>query len=218
MVSALAGAQETSSDSDGVEETAAPDATAALSAEDASSDDTALEESGASQRELRTIEEAVHDLKERAFRSKATLQLLRELVIESATMGSGIAVWHVNELPRAYEIETIQYFLDGKSIYAWTKGGEELRVPKELEIRDQSVPPGQHTLQVTMVLRGNGGGFFAYLDDYRFKVQSSYAFEIEEGKLTTVRVRALPRGGIRKSFVERPTIVYEERTEQYEVE
>jgi hypothetical protein len=178
----------------------------------------AAPDAAASLRDLRTVEESVHTLKERVFRSKATLQLLRELVIEGATMGSGVAVWHINELSRAYQIETIQYFMDGKSIYAWTEGGAEEKVPRELEIRDQTAPPGRHTLQVTMVLRGNGGGFFAYLDQYRFKVQSSFAFEVEEGNLTTVRVRAQTRGGIRKAFVERPTIVYEQRTEQYEAE
>jgi hypothetical protein len=172
----------------------------------------------ASLRELRTVEESVHSLKERVFRSKATLQLLRELVIEGAMMGSGVAIWHVNDLTRAYQIESAQYFLDGKSIYAWTEQDTDAKLPRELEIRDQSASPGRHTLQVTMVLRGNGGGVFAYLDDYRFKVQSSFAFEVEEGTMTTVRVRALTRGGVRKAFVERPTIVYEQRTEQYEAE
>jgi hypothetical protein len=176
------------------------------------------EASGEARRELRTVEEAVHDLKERVFRTKATLLLLKELVIESATLGSGVAVWHINDLPSAYQVDTIQYFLDGKSVYAWTAGGAEAAVPRELEIRDQAVGPGQHTLLVTMVLRGNGRQVFTYLDDYRFKIQSNYAFEVEEGKLTTVRVRALATGGVKKSFVERPTIVYEERSEQYQVE
>jgi hypothetical protein len=173
---------------------------------------------GEVRRELRTVEESVHALKERVFRTKATLQLLRELVVEGSTLGAGIAVWHVNDLPKAYDIESIQYFLDGKSIYAWSAGGAEAEVPAELAIHDESVAPGQHTLMVTMVLRGNGRQVFTYVDDYLFKVQSSNAIEIEEGKLMTIRVRAVARGGVRKSFVERPTIEYEARSEQFQAE
>jgi hypothetical protein len=173
---------------------------------------------GEMRRELRTVEQSVHDLKERVFRTKATLQLLRELVVDGVSLGSGIAVWHVNALPKAYDVESIQYFLDGKSIYAWTKGGAETAVPRELQIRGEAVAPGQHTLLVTLVLRGNGQKVFTYVDDYLIKKQSSQTFDIEEGKLVTIRVRAVARGGVKKSFVDRPTVEYEARSEQYQPE
>ena len=44
--------------------------------------------SGSMNRELYTVEQEVNLLKERVFRSKATLQLLKELVIEGATIGA----------------------------------------------------------------------------------------------------------------------------------
>ncbi len=169
-------------------------------------------------RELRTVEESVHNLKERVFRSKATLQLLRELVIESATMGSGVQIWHVDDLPRAYEMDSVQYFLDGRSIYAWSREEGSKEQPEDIQIRDQTVSSGAHTVQVTMLLRGNGGGLFGYVQNYRFKVQSSYTFEVTDGRLTTLRVRAIARGGVRKSFVDRPTVEYEERVEALQVE
>lgn len=171
----------------------------------------------AASRDLRTVEESVHGLKERVFRSKATLQLLRELVIESATMGSGVSIWHVNDLPRAYVLESVQYFLDGRSVYAWADPEGEREAPREVQIRDQTVAPGSHNIQVTMVLRGNGG-VFGYVNQYQFKVQSSYTFEVADGRLTTLRVRAESQGGVRRAFVDRPTIVYEERAEALQAE
>lgn len=175
---------------------------------------------GASERlrELRTVEEAVQDLKQRTFRSKATLQLLRELVIEGSTLGAGVEIWHVDELPRSYIVESVQYYMDGRSIYTWSDESAEPRALGEVQIRDQTVSPGPHTLQVSLMLRGNGGGVFGYVQKYRFKVQSSHTFEVEDGQLTTLRVVALSEGGVRRSFVDRPTIVYEERAEALESE
>ena len=69
-------------------------------------------------RELRTVEEQVSDLKERVFRSKATLELLKELVLDAAASGSRVVLWHINELGAGYSVESVQYFLDGKSVYS----------------------------------------------------------------------------------------------------
>jgi hypothetical protein len=190
-------------------------APAALAQDDTGAEPT--DTAASTSRDLHTVEESVHNLKERVFRSKATLQLLRELVIESATMGSGVSIWHVNDLPKAYVLESIQYFLDGRSVYAWSNPDGTKEVPQEVQIRDQTVSPGSHTVQVTMVLRGNGG-MFGYVQQYEFKVQSSYAFEVEDGRLTTLRVRAVSQGGVRRAFVDRPTIVYEERAEALQTE
>jgi hypothetical protein len=161
-------------------------------------------------RELLSVEQDVSGLKERVFRSKATLQLLRELVIEGATLGSRVSIWHVNKLSGAYSIESVQYFLDGKSIFSRTDTTGGLDRLKDQEIHVQTLPPGAHNLQVNMVLRGNGGGVFSYLRSYSFKVQSSYSFTVEDGKLTLLRVRLDEKGGPFASFVDRPDVSYEE--------
>lgn len=184
-----------------VTDTAAPD-------EAEAEDPSALD--GGYVRDLLAVEGSVHGLKEDVFRTKATLQLLRELVMEGATLGSGVSIWHVNDLAKAYELESIQYFLDGKSIWVWTSTDGD-KAPRETEIRDQSVTPGNHTLQVNMTLRGAG---LPYLRKYRFTVESNYAFEVVEGRLTTLEVRAVTRGGASRAFVDRPTILYEARSEQ----
>lgn len=161
-------------------------------------------------RELLSVEQDVSGLKERVFRSKATLQLLRELVIEGSTLGSRLSLWHVNKLSGAYSVESIQYFVDGKAVFSRTDTTGGLDGLKDLEIHDQTLPPGAHVLQVNAVLRGSGLGVFSYLRAYSFKIQSSYSFTIEDGKLTVLRVRLDTKGGPFASFVDRPDVAYEE--------
>ena len=55
-------------------------------------------------RELLTIEEQVNSPKERVFRSKATLQLLKEIVVQGTSSGSRSSITHVNKLGRSYTI------------------------------------------------------------------------------------------------------------------
>jgi hypothetical protein len=165
-------------------------------------------------RELRGVEEDVGELKERVFRSKATLKLLKELVIDSALTGSRLVLWHVNKLGGGYSMESAQYFIDGKSIFSKVDPGGTLDSVREIKVAETSLPPGSHSLQVNLVLRGKGFEVFSYLRSYQFKVTSSYVFNLEEGKTSTLRVLADSRGGLR-NFVERPTIQYEERSEMF---
>jgi hypothetical protein len=183
--------------------------TAAMSGQDSSA-----AVSGAMNRELYTVEQEVNLLKERVFRSKATLQLLKELVIEGATIGAQVSIWHVNKMGPAYKIESIQYFLDGKAIYNETNTESGLNALKEVELHQQTLPPGTHNLQVSLFLRGNGLGIFKYLSAYSFRVQSSYTFEVEEGKIMTVRVVTDEKGGLLKPFVERPDVEYEDTVDE----
>ena len=170
------------------------------------------ESGGDFNRELRTVEEEVNNLKERVFRSKATLQLLKELVVEGVGSGSRVALWHLNDMGNGYTMESVQYFLDGKNVYTKVDPGGQLAAVKEMKVHEQSLPPGTHNLQVKMVLRGNGYGVFSYLRTYQFNVQSTYSFEVEDGRATVVRVIADTRGAL-KDFVDRPTIRYEERSD-----
>lgn len=168
---------------------------------------------GQQNKDLLSVEQDVSNLKERVFRSKATLQLLRELVIEGATIGSRVSVWHVNQLGGAYTLESVQYFLDGKAIFSRTDTTGGLDKIDAIEVHAQTLPPGSHSLQVNMVLRGAGHGVFSYVRAYSFKVQSSYTFTVEDGQVTTVSVQLDEKGGPFTSFVDRPDVAYEETME-----
>lgn len=162
-------------------------------------------------RELRSVEEQVHGLKERVFRSKATLQLLREIVVQGSSTGARAAVWHVNKLGNAYTLESVAYYLDGQGKFSKADPTGELDDKREFKVFDGAVPPGNHQLTVNMRLRGSGFGIFSYVKDYTFNVQSSTTFAAEEGKSCTVRVVANERKGIGRSFTERPNVTFETR-------
>ncbi|MDP6931701.1 MAG: dihydrolipoamide acetyltransferase [Myxococcota bacterium] len=162
-------------------------------------------------RKLLTVEEEVNTLKERVFRAKATLQLLREIVVQGASTGSRATVWHVNRLGNAYTMESVAYFLDGQGKFSKVDPTGGLDASKEFKIFDGAIPPGNHNLTVNLKLRGSGYGIFNYVQNYNFNVQSSTVFVAEEGKNCQVRVVTGERKGIGRSFTERPNITFETR-------
>ena len=72
------------------------DPAGSFAAEDASTEDADFNQ------ELLSIEEEVSSLKEQVFRSKATLQLLKEIVVQGTSEGSKATIWHVNKLGSGY--------------------------------------------------------------------------------------------------------------------
>lgn len=173
----------------------------------------AKEAPAVSARELQTVEEEVNALKERTFRSKVTLELLRELVTEGRSVGARVAIWHLNELGGGYGVEGLQYFLDGRNVFNRADPEGSLTELKEIKVVDQPLPVGKHNLLVQLLLRGEGFKIFSYLQAYQLRVQSSYDFTVEDGRMTSIRVIANSRAGLR-SFQERPKIEFDARVEQ----
>jgi hypothetical protein len=169
-------------------------------------------------RQLLTLEEDVNLLKEQVFRSKATLQLLKEIVIQGRSTGSRASVWHVNRLGPAYTLRSVSFYLDGQSIHTKSDPSGSLDISTEMKVWEGVVPPGNHNLTVSAVLQGNGFGVFSYVENYTFNVKSSYAFLAEDNSLASVRVVLDERRGVGRSFVERPQVVYEVQTSRLAVE
>ncbi len=166
--------------------------------------------------ELRTMEEDVNALKEQVFRSKAILQLLKEIVVQGSSTGSRATIWHVDKLGAAYRIESVSYYLDGQGRFSQADTNGDLNATKELEVWDGAIPPGTHTLSATIKVRGNGMGLFSYVEDYTFTVQASDNFEAEEGKSCQVRTLIGQRKGIARSFTERVNVTFETRCDPLE--
>jgi hypothetical protein len=162
-------------------------------------------------RELLTVEEEVHSLKEQVFRAKATLQLLKEIVVQGSASGSRATVRHENRLGKNYTVESIAYYLDGQGKFSKADPTGGLDDMRDFKVFDGAVPPGSHNLTVTMRLRGNGFGIFSYVKNYTFNVQNSVAFTAEEGKSCRVTAVADERKGIGRSFIERPQITFESK-------
>lgn len=164
--------------------------------------------------ELRTLEERVNALKERVFRSKARLVLLRETVLNGVISGARARLVHRNEMGSAFILERASYTLDGEPLFNKTDDDGSLDGQSEIELFEGSIVPGTHNLSVTLVFRGNGYGVFTYLRDYQFRIRASYPFTAEEGKIVSVKAVAYERGGITTDLQNRPGIRFETQIKQ----
>ena len=164
-------------------------------------------------RELKTVESDVNSLKEKVFRSKARLLLLEEKVIRGVVSGAKAVIRHVNNLGPAYALESVTYYFDGNPIYQATDVGSagNLSKQKKSEIFEANIPPGNHTLSVTGVIRGRGTGLFAYLSDYTFQFSSSYSFVAADSKTSRLDAVLYKKGGALADYVEGPTVEFRAR-------
>jgi len=159
---------------------------------------------------VKALEERVSDLKEKIFRTKARLMSLQEMVIGGdITTGAKAVVLHRNEMGSSFYLESASYALDGAPIFSKVDVEGDLEKREEFEIFNGRVSPGEHQLSVQLVYRGHGYGIFAYLEGYKFRVQSSNAFTAEPGKVTTVKVVGYEKGGITAELKDRPAVRYD---------
>ena len=163
---------------------------------------------------LRNLEERVNDLKERIFRSKARLILLRETVLNGVISGAKARIVHRNEMGASFSLEQVSYALDGAPLFNKTDPSGALDDQEEMELFSGAIVPGNHNLSVYLVYRGNGYGVFSYLRGYTFRIKSSYAFTAEEGKVSTVKVVGYEKGGFTTDLKDRPAIRYDVEVKQ----
>ena len=57
--------------------------------------------------------------------------------------------------------------------------------------------------------RGHGFGVFSYIEGYKFKVQSSYTFNADGGKVTQVKIVGYEKGNITTDLKDRPAVKYD---------
>jgi hypothetical protein len=137
---------------------------------------------------LKELEQRVNALKEKIHESKARLIQLQEVVLHGTIAGAKAALVHRNELGSSFKVERLQYALDASPIFNRVDQDGDLNKEEETKVFEGSIVPGNHQISVYIVLRGNGFGIFSYLNNYRLKIKSSYTFNAEEGKLTTVNI------------------------------
>jgi hypothetical protein len=158
---------------------------------------------------IRNLEEKVNELKEKIFRSKARLLLLKETVLHGRISGSKAVLVHRNEMGSSFRLEQVLYSLDGAPIYQKLDQDGDLDEKEEFEIFNGAIVPGNHNLSVFMVYRGHGYGIFSYLQGYVFKIRSSFAFNAEEGKIVRLKTVGYEKGGITTDLKERPDVRFE---------
>lgn len=159
----------------------------------------------------RTLEERVSELKDKIFRTKARLMNLQQMVAggDGGAAGSRTVLLHRNEMGPSFYLESATYALDGAPVYTKADADGDLERRPEFEIFSGAIAPGSHRVSVQLVYRGNGYGLFSYLAGYKFKVQSSYTFNAEPGKVNTIKVVGFEKGGLVGKLEDRPAVRYD---------
>lgn len=146
-------------------------------------------------RDLLTAEEQVDQTKERVFRAKSTLQLLKEIVIEGSSNGGQLLILHENRLAGGFTLEAVTYLLDGQTKMTKADVSGALDENRELKVSEGTIPSGNHTLSVEFKVRPTGYGVFKYAQGYTLDVRSTYQFAVDLGKACTLRTTISEKGG-----------------------
>lgn len=199
--------------------TPATPAPAAPSAASAPSAATAASSSGAATLDgstyvvrLRDLEQHIDELKEQIRRSHTRLSLLSDTILSGGAGGARAEITFRNDLSSAFRLTGALFVLDGAVQYNKQDEADDspLSNQKDIPIFIGSIPPGDHTVQIVLQLRGNGYGVFSYLKGYKFKVPSSHSFTITEGKTLKLDVIAWEKGDVTTDLTDRPAIRFTE--------
>lgn len=160
------------------------------------------------------LEQRINELKEQVFRSKARLALLAETILQGVMGGSQNLIVLENGMTNTFELIGASFALDGAPIFYRADESGEFGKLNEVDIYNGAIVPGEHTLTVTLELRGRGYGVFSYLQGYRFTLTSSYGFTAPEGKAVKIRVVSYEQGGPMTPINERPNVRFDVTTSE----
>lgn len=157
---------------------------------------------------LRDLEQRIDELKEQIRRSHTRLSLLSETILSGGTGGARAEISFINDMSSAFRMTQALFVLDGAVQYNKQDETGVLAGQKEIPIFSGSIPPGDHTLQVLVKLRGHGYGVFSYLQGYRFEIRSSHSFTVTEGKTIELKSIAFEKGDVTTPIEQRPAVRY----------
>ncbi len=156
---------------------------------------------------LRSLEQRVQALKERAWRAKARVGMLKESVLGGG-VGARAGITHENNMGGSFRLIRLVYSLDGTQVFTRVDESGALHEQKKFDVLTGPVAPGSHTLTVVAEYRGNGYGVFEYMNKYKFKVRASHTFTASEGRALDIRVVGYEKGGASMPLEERPAIEF----------
>lgn len=157
---------------------------------------------------LRQLEQRVQALKERAWRAKARVEMLKEAVLGGG-IGARAGILHINKMGTSYRLVQLIYALDGTTIFTRKDESGAMHETKNFDVLSGPITPGSHTLSVMAIYRGHGYGVFKYLKKYKFTVKSSHTFTVDEGKGVTIRVIGYEKGGTTTPLEDRPALDFQ---------
>ena len=157
---------------------------------------------------LRQLEQRVQALKERAWRAKARVEMLKEAVLGGG-IGARAGIIHQQKMGNSYRLIQLVYALDGTTIFTRKDDTGAMHETKQFEVLSGPVTPGSHTLSVLAIYRGHGYGVFKYLRKYKFTVRSSHTFTVDEGRGVSIKVVGFEKGGSTTPLEDRPALDFQ---------
>lgn len=148
----------------------------------------------ASSEQLDELDRRTRELRDQVFRSKARLTLLTETQLGSAQGGAKLVVVQKDQMGRLYQMVKVSYQLDGREVFVRSLDPGRPPEPKEQNVYDGNVRPGDHTLAVAVSYRGDGNKVFSYYDQYTFTAKAAHRFTITDGQTTRVQVVCFEKG------------------------
>ena len=152
----------------------------------------------------------VDALKDKIFRSKARLSLLKETVLRGVLAGSRVILAHRNLMGAGFKLVRIVYIMDGAQIYARTDETGSLDSEDELVIYDGNLPPGPHNVTIELTYKGHGYGVFSYLSQYTFESRSSHSFTAPENGAIKITSAGFEDGNVTTQMRDRPNVQWQE--------
>jgi hypothetical protein len=152
------------------------------------------------------LEAEVNDLKDRIFRSKARLAVLKETVLHGVLAGARVIMAHRNLMSSQFKLTKLVYSLDGAQVYARSDDTGALDAEDELIVYDGNLVPGQHTVAIELQYRGVGFGIFSYLNGYTFDARSTFPFTAPESGALKLLSVGFERGNLTTEMKDRPAV------------
>jgi hypothetical protein len=155
------------------------------------------------------IEAEVNSLKDRIFRSKARLAVLRDTVMAGVAAGGRVVLAHRNLMGVGFRLVRIVYILDGAQIFARSDDTGALDAEDEILVFDGTLPPGPHEVRVELTYQGQGYGAFTYLRGYTFKSPQTHSFTVTEGGSFKLVSKGYERGNLTTEMKDRPAVEFQ---------
>jgi hypothetical protein len=155
---------------------------------------------------LRDLQARVDELKEQIRRSHARLSLLSDTILTSGVNAARVEIKFQNEMSAAFRVTRVLVLLDGTVQYNKADEGETLSTQRQIPVFTGTIAPGDHTLQVSVKLRGHGYGVFSYLRGFTFDLKDELKFSVDEGKTIQIAAMAWEKGGATTALEERPAL------------
>jgi hypothetical protein len=154
---------------------------------------------------IKELETKIDDLKEKVFRSKSRIVLLKETLLGGKLAGSQAVIRVKNDLGSFYSLERALVSLDGANIFNQRNRDGSLADKDEFMLYNDSIAPGNHKVTILMKVEGKGG-VFSYFDEYKFTLRNSCPLVVEEGRASIMTLTLAEKGGALARHEERPAV------------